>query len=155
MKGKLLFVVGLGIGYVLGTRAGRQRYEQIASAAKNVWNTPAVQQGVETVKDFALERVGDVSDSVLDGVKRFVRSTADSQRDAKADVGKAAKAAKRAVDDAADELEDAIDAAAASAEAAAGKVSSAAKQAKQRSSSSKTSSTRAKPAGQRGTRKND
>ena len=56
MKGKILFVVGLGVGYVLGTRAGRERYEQISRAAEGVWNTPAVQQGVDTVKDFAADR---------------------------------------------------------------------------------------------------
>jgi membrane protein DedA with SNARE-associated domain len=29
MKGKIGLVVGLGVGYVLGTRAGQERYEQI------------------------------------------------------------------------------------------------------------------------------
>lgn len=72
MKGKILFVVGLGAGYVLGARAGRERYEQIRRAALNVWNQPAVQQGVETVKDFAKTRVGDLSDTVLDGVKGII-----------------------------------------------------------------------------------
>ena len=73
MRGKVLFVVGLGVGYVLGTRAGRERYEQIKKAAEGVWNTPAVQQGVGTVKDFAATRVGDLSDTVLDGVKTLHR----------------------------------------------------------------------------------
>jgi hypothetical protein len=53
---KVLFVVGLGVGYVLGTRAGRERYEQIKRAAENVWNTPAVQQGVAPPKEFAMSR---------------------------------------------------------------------------------------------------
>ncbi|MFB9959388.1 YtxH domain-containing protein [Agromyces bracchium] len=73
MKGKILFVVGLGVGYVLGTRAGRERYEQIRKAAEGVWNQPAVQDGVQTVKDFAMARVGDVSDTVLDNAKKLVR----------------------------------------------------------------------------------
>ncbi|WP_448002236.1 hypothetical protein [Agromyces bauzanensis] len=72
MKGKILFVVGLGVGYVLGARAGRERYEQIRRAALNVWNQPAVQQGVGTVKEFATARVGDLSDTVLDGVKGLI-----------------------------------------------------------------------------------
>ena len=29
MRGKVGLVIGLGVGYVLGTRAGRERYEQI------------------------------------------------------------------------------------------------------------------------------
>lgn len=72
MKGKILFVVGLGAGYVLGARAGRERYEQIRKAALNVWNQPQVQQGVDTVKDFAKTRVGDLSGTVLDGVKGLI-----------------------------------------------------------------------------------
>ena len=37
MRGKFLFIVGLAIGYVFGTRAGRKRYEQIKAAAQNIW----------------------------------------------------------------------------------------------------------------------
>src|SRR5690606_36258150 len=59
-------------GYVLGARAGRERYEQIRKAAQNVWNQPQVQQGVDTVKDFAKTRVGDLSGTVLDGVKSLI-----------------------------------------------------------------------------------
>ncbi|MET1016923.1 YtxH domain-containing protein [Orlajensenia leifsoniae] len=79
MRGKLLFVTGIAVGYVLGARAGRQRYEQIKSAAESVWNTPAVQSGVDTAKDFALARVGDVSDSVLDGVKKLISAATNSK----------------------------------------------------------------------------
>ena len=42
MRGRILFVIGLGAGYVLGAKAGRQRYEQIASAADKVWHSPSV-----------------------------------------------------------------------------------------------------------------
>ncbi|WP_212275329.1 hypothetical protein [Agromyces salentinus] len=120
MKGKVLFVVGLGVGYVLGTRAGRERYEQIKGAAESVWNTPTVQNGVATAKDFAMARVGDVSDTVLDNVKSLigkatkgsgatksdVRSASNS---AKSSVSKAADAAREAIDDAAAKLDEAID----------------------------------------------
>jgi phage-related protein len=120
MKGKILFVVGLGVGYVLGTRAGRERYEQIRKAAEGVWNSPAVQQGVGTVKDFAMTRVGDLSDTVLDGVKNLIGSATKTSgatkqdvsraaRTAKSNISKAADAARSAVDDAASKLEDAID----------------------------------------------
>lgn len=91
MKGKLLFVVGLGVGYVLGTRAGRERYEQIARAADRVWNQPAVQQGVETVKDFASSKLGDVSDTVLDGVKQFIGNQTSKNRSSSQPTTSAAK----------------------------------------------------------------
>lgn len=130
MRGKILFVVGLGVGYVLGTRAGRERYEQIRKAAESVWNTPAVQQGVSTVKEFATARVGDLSDTVLDGVKSLVgnatrasgasKSTVSSTaKSAKAGVSKSAQAAKSAVDAASDAIDDVIDEAAKTASAAA------------------------------------
>ncbi|GGI45226.1 cell division septation protein DedD [Agromyces flavus] len=79
MKGKFLFVVGLGVGYVLGTRAGRERYEQIRRAAQDVWNQPKVQEGVQTVKDFAMSRAGDVGENVLDGAKKLVAQMSGSQ----------------------------------------------------------------------------
>ncbi|MCM3696986.1 hypothetical protein [Microbacterium oleivorans] len=52
MKGKIGIVVGLTAGYVLGARAGRQRYEQIKDAYLRVYNTPAVQKQVDKVSEF-------------------------------------------------------------------------------------------------------
>ncbi|SIO05038.1 hypothetical protein SAMN05443544_2452 [Agromyces cerinus subsp. cerinus] len=140
MKGKILFVVGLGVGYVLGTRAGRERYEQIRKAAEGVWNTPVVQQGVDTVKGFAAEKVGDLSDTVLDGVKSFIGNATrgagatksdvgDAAKSAKQNVSKTASAAKSAVDSAASALDDVIDDAAEAASSAAADAKSAAKRA--------------------------
>ena len=40
---KLILAVGFAVGYVLGTRAGRQRYEQIARVARKVMDHPTVQ----------------------------------------------------------------------------------------------------------------
>lgn len=87
MKGKILFAVGLGVGYVLGTRAGRERYEQIRKGAEKIWNTPTVQQGVDTAKEFAASRVGDLSDVVLDNVKSFVRTVTKGENGAKSSTG--------------------------------------------------------------------
>jgi hypothetical protein len=59
MPGKISFLVGLGAGYVLGTRSGRERYEQIAGKAQQVWRDPRVQkkagQAQQLVKDKASE----------------------------------------------------------------------------------------------------
>ena len=40
---KLTALVAGGLGYVLGARAGRQRYEQIRGMAQKVKNNPKVQ----------------------------------------------------------------------------------------------------------------
>lgn len=63
MKGKVGFVLGAVVGYVLGTRAGRARYEQIKRGAISVWETPLVQQGVNAVKDSVSDRVDGVKDA--------------------------------------------------------------------------------------------
>src|SRR5690554_6704355 len=65
MKGKIAFVFGAAVGYVLGTRAGRERYEQIRRGAETLWHTEPVQRGVTLVRD--------VLDDKADDVKAFVR----------------------------------------------------------------------------------
>ena len=41
---KLSLLAAAAVGYVLGARAGRQRYEQIADAARKVADNPKVQR---------------------------------------------------------------------------------------------------------------
>ena len=74
MRGKLLFITGGLAGYVLGARAGRQRYEQIRAAANNLWNTEPVQRRVSEVRDFALDAVGDAPVAVFGVIKKLVNS---------------------------------------------------------------------------------
>ncbi|WP_066039963.1 hypothetical protein [Herbiconiux solani] len=64
MRGKIIFVVGLATGYVLGTRAGRERYEQIKAGADKVWNTRPVQAAAGKAQDFADKRVDEVKASL-------------------------------------------------------------------------------------------
>ena len=72
MKGKILFVAGLGLGYVLGTRAGREKYEELRTAALKVWNDPRVQKQVDAVEDFVKEKAPEVADFVSDNAKKVV-----------------------------------------------------------------------------------
>ena len=44
MRGKMLFLTGLAAGFVLGSRAGREKYEEIAASAKKLWESPSVQE---------------------------------------------------------------------------------------------------------------
>jgi hypothetical protein len=68
MRGKLLFVAGLAVGYVLGTRAGRQRYEQIKLAAKNVWESEPVQWAAGQAQDA----VADVADKAVAQARKVI-----------------------------------------------------------------------------------
>ena len=72
MKGKILFVAGLGLGYVVGTRAGREKYEELRTAALKVWNDPRVQKQVDAVEDFVKDKAPEVADFVSDNAKKVV-----------------------------------------------------------------------------------
>lgn len=55
---KLLpFLLGTGVGYVLGTRAGRERYEQLARAYRRVADNPSVQGAAGVARAKAGEAV--------------------------------------------------------------------------------------------------
>lgn len=72
MKGKILFVTGLALGYVLGTRAGREKYEQLKSSAMKLWNDPRVQRQVDAAENFVKDKAPDVAEFVSDGAKKVV-----------------------------------------------------------------------------------
>ncbi len=76
MKGKLVFAAGAALGYVLGSRAGRKRYEQIKSNAQKVWHSDSVQKGVEQVQSFVDDHVPDVPTVLADGAKKVIDGVA-------------------------------------------------------------------------------
>lgn len=68
MRYRITFAAGLAIGYVLGAKAGRARYEQLARAARKVAESPVVKETAgavgnqvgnagRTVYDKAVERM--------------------------------------------------------------------------------------------------
>ncbi len=65
--GKLSMLAGGAVGYVLGTRAGRERYEQMKRQAQRVWNDPRVQGKASQVTDVAKEKAAGVADKVTGG----------------------------------------------------------------------------------------
>jgi len=50
MRGKLIFISGVGIGYVLGTRAGRERFDQMVAQTRKFWESPTVQEAAGVVQ---------------------------------------------------------------------------------------------------------
>ncbi|MDJ0377506.1 YtxH domain-containing protein [Cryobacterium sp. PH31-L1] len=84
MRGKLLFITGGLVGYVLGARAGRKRYDQIAAAANDLWNAKPVQRRVTKVRDAALELVGDVPATLLKAGKKAVNQAVAKKKQASA-----------------------------------------------------------------------
>ncbi|MGY1703723.1 hypothetical protein ACI79C_04050 [Geodermatophilus sp. SYSU D00697] len=51
--GRLSLALGFGVGYVLGARAGQDRYEQIKQAAAGVVERPEVQQALDKARTAA------------------------------------------------------------------------------------------------------
>ena len=52
---KLIMLAGVGIGYVLGTRAGRERYDEIMQVFGRVKDDPRVREKAHQASDFAKE----------------------------------------------------------------------------------------------------
>lgn len=61
---KLTILLSAGVGYVLGTRAGRERYEQIKGLAAKVKDDPRVQEKAQQAADVAKEKAPVVKDKV-------------------------------------------------------------------------------------------
>lgn len=67
---RLSFIAGVAVGYVLGARAGRQRYEQIRRTSEKVWNSGPVQKQVATAKEAARTKAAPmVADLVADAAR--------------------------------------------------------------------------------------
>ncbi|MET8678519.1 YtxH domain-containing protein [Streptomyces sp. NPDC004647] len=81
MRYRLTFISGLAVGYVLGARAGRERYEQLRKTARQVTQNPAVRNAAESAAqnsraaaskavDTVSSKVGHrIPDSVTDRVR--------------------------------------------------------------------------------------
>ena len=63
---KLLILVAGGIGYVLGTKAGRERYEQMRGTFNKVKDDPRVQEKAHQAADLAKEKAPVVKDKVTE-----------------------------------------------------------------------------------------
>ena len=122
MRGKVGLVIGLAAGYVLGTRAGRERYEQIKAQVEKVWNLEPVQEQVGKVKEFAKSTAMALPSTLWDSAVKVTKaatskgSTPGQKLDAAIKTGKdqaddvsgCAETSARAVKDAADDALDDI-----------------------------------------------
>lgn len=119
MRGKLGIIVGLAVGYVLGSRAGRERYEQIKTQWLKLWHTEPVQKQVDKVKDAAKSAAMALPTTLWNSAVKMTKAASSgntpgekldaalsSAKDSSDEVGKAAKTSGKAVKDAA---EDAVD----------------------------------------------
>ena len=73
--------IGFGAGYVLGAKAGRERYEQLRRLYENVTSSPTFRQATGLAKDAVGTGLGQAKDLASDGVTkvRERRSGTDGQ----------------------------------------------------------------------------
>ena len=50
MRGKLWFLGGVAAGFVLGARAGRERYNELVTNARKMWDHPTVQEAAGVIQ---------------------------------------------------------------------------------------------------------
>jgi hypothetical protein len=74
MKGKIAVLVGGAVGYVLGTRAGRERYEQIKTQAQSLWQNPKVRETASQAQDYAKEKAPEVRHKVAESASKVTGS---------------------------------------------------------------------------------
>ena len=68
-------LVGFGVGYVLGTKAGRERYEELKASWDSFMGNPSVQRVVTRGKEV-----------VEAGAQRGIRAVEDAEEEVKAKV---------------------------------------------------------------------
>ncbi|MFJ3902384.1 YtxH domain-containing protein [Streptomyces sp. NPDC090025] len=71
MRYKLVFVAGLGLGFVIGTRAGREVYERMKKSAKQVAENPAVRNAAESAAQGGRQAAGKAVHAVGDQAQRL------------------------------------------------------------------------------------
>jgi hypothetical protein len=81
MRYRTTFIAGLAIGFIAGTRAGRERYEQMKKAATQVVQSPPVKKATQAAgakaaeltrvaKDTAATRVPKLTETARNGATK-------------------------------------------------------------------------------------
>jgi hypothetical protein len=81
--GKLGMVVGAAVGYVLGAKAGRERYDQMAASARQLMDKPQVKRVMESAPGNLGARVEQVANKAADAVHQASDRVAPSDAAAK------------------------------------------------------------------------
>jgi hypothetical protein len=70
MRPKLGFLVGFGAGYVLGAKAGHERYEQLTRLYGNLVSSPQFRQASGKAKDAVGTGIGQAKGAASEGVSK-------------------------------------------------------------------------------------
>jgi len=78
---RLTFVAGLAVGFIAGTRAGRERYDQMVQWAKTATESPAFQKAASTAQTQASGLISAAGQKVADRAPRVAQSAMNSVSD--------------------------------------------------------------------------
>lgn len=81
MRGRILFVVGIAAGYVMGARAGRPAYDALMERLQRTASDPRVQQAEDRAKSAFQSRAPKAAAAVEDAAKS-ARGVAAAAKDA-------------------------------------------------------------------------
>ena len=84
MAGNLKLLAGLAAGYVLGARAGRERYERIAEATRRLAERPEVRERTSNLRSrlgAGLEKAADTASERLQQARGEDRTPKDQDQD--------------------------------------------------------------------------
>jgi uncharacterized protein YjbJ (UPF0337 family) len=74
-------MIGFGAGYVLGAKAGTERYEQLRRLYENIQASPQVQRATGRAKDAATTGYEQAKDKASEGVSK-VKEVVEEKRSA-------------------------------------------------------------------------
>jgi len=128
-------LLGLGVGYVLGTKAGREKYDALKTRVDSVWESPRVAKARRDVESYARQQAPIIRDRAEAVAKAAPGVIADTAKDvatnttnfAKDVAGKTAEVAKDVAGKTADVAKDVADKTATTARSVADKTTATAK----------------------------
>lgn len=77
---KIPLLAAAAVGYVLGTRAGRERYEQIRKGARKIAGDPRVQAATQKAQDTVASQAVHAAEVAKDKVSDAATTAADKVR---------------------------------------------------------------------------
>jgi hypothetical protein len=88
MAGNLKLLAGLAAGYVLGARAGRERYERIAEATRRLAERPEVRELTGKVRSGLGAGLEKAADTAAERLQQVRGEDSDSRGQSRAEAGK-------------------------------------------------------------------
>jgi hypothetical protein len=77
MQGKVAFALGAALGYVVGTRAGRPKYDRLKKQATDLWEDPRVQRTVSDAETLAQETLAPAGPARGEAGKKVTEAVGD------------------------------------------------------------------------------